>query len=164
MFDGISYKLSTRRRPSSTCFILSVESLLIRFVRNDLSKVTTWETLAIESFGSLVLRLARNTLPGAALRRRLEVSIATTTVLIRLLLKSSLDTPAYDMMQGTGRIYSGLTWHVTSLQTNEKKGLNSTPSRFIHIITETQEINQHITDEWLSLALNFTRVSRFSYC
>jgi hypothetical protein len=35
---------------------------------------------------------------------------------------SSLDTPAYDMMQGTRRIYSGLTWHVTSLpQTNEKR-------------------------------------------
>jgi len=35
---------------------------------------------------------------------------------------SSLDTPAYDMMQGTRRIYSGLTWHVISLpQTNEKR-------------------------------------------
>jgi hypothetical protein len=37
---------------------------------------------------------------------------------------SSLDTPAYDMMQGTRRIYSGLTWHghVTSLpQTNENR-------------------------------------------
>jgi len=34
----------------------------------------------------------------------------------------SLDTPAYDMMQGTRRIYSGLTWYVTSLpQTNEKR-------------------------------------------
>jgi len=35
---------------------------------------------------------------------------------------SSLHTPAYDMMQETRRIYSGLTWHVTSLsQTNEKR-------------------------------------------
>jgi hypothetical protein len=35
---------------------------------------------------------------------------------------SSLDTPAYDMMQGTRRIYFGLTWYVTSLpQTNEKR-------------------------------------------
>jgi hypothetical protein len=42
---------------------------------------------------------------------------------------SSLDTSAYDMMQGTRRIYSGLTWHVTSFtQTNErKKRPNSTP-------------------------------------
>jgi hypothetical protein len=44
---------------------------------------------------------------------------------------SSLNTPAYlpvrctqtgDMMQGTRRVYSGLTWHATSLaQTNEKR-------------------------------------------
>jgi hypothetical protein len=36
--------------------------------------------------------------------------------------KSVENTPAYNMMQGTRRIYSGLTWHVTSLpQTNEKR-------------------------------------------
>ncbi len=41
---------------------------------------------------------------------------------------SSLDTPAYDMMQGTRRIYSGLTWHVTSLsQTNEKRNTQIQP-------------------------------------
>ncbi len=35
---------------------------------------------------------------------------------------SSLDTPAYDMMQSTQGIYSGLTWHVTSLpHINEKR-------------------------------------------
>jgi len=28
---------------------------------------------------------------------------------------SPLDTPAYDMMQGTRGIYSGLTWYVSSL-------------------------------------------------
>jgi hypothetical protein len=66
LFDGTSYKLRTRPRPSSTCFILSVESLPIRSVRNDLSRVTTWETLATESFESLVIRFPRNTLPGAA--------------------------------------------------------------------------------------------------
>jgi hypothetical protein len=32
------------------------------------------------------------------------------------------DTSGYDMMQGTRRIYSGLTWHVVSLpQINEIK-------------------------------------------
>jgi len=35
---------------------------------------------------------------------------------------SSLDTSEYDMMQSTRRIYSGLTWHVTSFpHTNEKR-------------------------------------------
>ncbi len=41
---------------------------------------------------------------------------------------SPLDIPAYDMIQGTRRIYSGLTWHMDSLeQTNEKERLKSTP-------------------------------------
>jgi len=41
---------------------------------------------------------------------------------------SPFDTPAYNMMQGTWRIYSGLTWHVTSSsQTNQKETLNFNP-------------------------------------
>ncbi len=34
---------------------------------------------------------------------------------------SPLDTPTYDMMQGTRRIYSRLTWHVTSDPKQMKK-------------------------------------------
>ena len=40
---------------------------------------------------------------------------------------SSLDTPAYDMMQGTRRIYSGLTWHVTSLPETNETQTNTSP-------------------------------------
>jgi len=35
---------------------------------------------------------------------------------------SSLDTPAYDMMQSTRRIYSGLTWHAILLPQTIEKG------------------------------------------
>jgi hypothetical protein len=47
---------------------------------------------------------------------------------------SSLDTPAYDMMQGTWSIYYSLTWYVTSLP--QKK--NKTP--FGRIKSETELI------------------------
>ena len=45
---------------------------------------------------------------------------------------SPLDTPTYNMMQGFWRIYSGLTWHVTSSSHKQmkQKRLNSTPSLF----------------------------------
>ena len=39
-----------------------------------------------------------------------------------------LDTPAYDMMQGTRDIYSGLTWRVISLQQiNDKRNATIQP-------------------------------------
>ncbi len=47
---------------------------------------------------------------------------------------SSLDTPAYDMMQGTRRIYSGLTWHVTYYHKQmkiEKPNFNPVPLSLI---------------------------------
>jgi len=59
---------------------------------------------------------------GGLLQNRTESFQKPVSIGIVFKNVSSLDTSAYDMMQGTRRIYSGLTWHVTSLpQTNEKR-------------------------------------------
>ena len=59
---------------------------------------------------------------GGLLQNRTESFQKPVSIGIVFKNVSSLDTPAYDMMQGTRRIYSGLTWYVTSLpQTNEKR-------------------------------------------
>ena len=80
-----------------------------------------------QPFGNLFQRPAV-TGRGGLLQNRTEPFQKPVSIRIVFKNVSSLDTPAYDMMQGTRRIYSGLTWHVTSLpQTNEKKRLNSTP-------------------------------------
>jgi hypothetical protein len=48
------------------------------------------------------------------------------------------------MMKRTPRIYSGLTWHVASLQqTNEKKRLNST-SPFVLAILLNADLSNHL--------------------
>jgi len=65
---------------------------------------------------------------GGLLQNRTESFQKPVSVCIVFKNVSSLDTPAYDMMQGTRRIYSGLTWHVTSLpQTNEKRNAQIQP-------------------------------------
>jgi len=59
---------------------------------------------------------------GGLLQNRSESFQKSVSVGIVFKNVSSLDTPAYDMMQGTRGIYSGLTWHVISLpQINEKR-------------------------------------------
>ena len=57
-------------------------------------------------------------------------SLSRNRFLIGIVFKnvSPLDTPAYDMMQGTRGIYSGLAWHVTSFpQINEKRNAQIQP-------------------------------------
>lgn len=59
---------------------------------------------------------------GGLLQNRTESFQKPVSIGIVFKNVSSLDTSAYDMMQGTRRIYSGLTWHVTSFpHTNEKR-------------------------------------------
>jgi hypothetical protein len=59
---------------------------------------------------------------GALLQNRAESFNKSVSISIVFKNILSLDTPAYDVMQGTRRIYSGLTWHVTLLpQANEKR-------------------------------------------
>ena len=57
------------------------------FVRNERSRVRSWETLTIESRGSPLTLAGSKTLPGASASRRLPVRTATTTVRIPLWLK-----------------------------------------------------------------------------
>src|SRR5439155_27023824 len=75
--------------PKSTSSSFAFDSLPIRSVREDLSSVTSCETLATESLGSPVAFEARSTLPGASAQRRLLVRGAQTTVAIRLRLNES---------------------------------------------------------------------------
>jgi hypothetical protein len=59
---------------------------------------------------------------GALLQNRSEFFKKPVSIGIVFKNVSPLDAPAYDMMQGTRGIYSGLTWHVSSLpQINEKR-------------------------------------------
>ncbi len=59
---------------------------------------------------------------GGLLQNRTESFQKPVSIGIVFKNVSSLDTPAYEMMQGTRGIYSGLTWHVSSLpQINEKR-------------------------------------------
>ena len=65
---------------------------------------------------------------GGLLQNRAESFQKSVTIGIVFKNFSSLDTSAYDMMQGTRRTYSGLTWHVTSFpQTIEKETPNFNP-------------------------------------
>ena len=58
-------------------------------VRKSLSSVTTWETLATESFGSQEALAGTSTLPGASTSRRFAVKTTAMTVRVRLRLKAS---------------------------------------------------------------------------
>jgi hypothetical protein len=74
-----------RRIKSSCC----VETRPTRSVSHSRSRATICDTLATESFGSLVLRRGISTFPGASANRRLLVSGTQTIVAIRLRLKLS---------------------------------------------------------------------------
>lgn len=75
--------------PSKTRLLFSRESLPTRSVKEDLSKVTTCETFATESFGRPVRRASRSTFPGASAHFRLLVSGTQRTVAILLRLNGS---------------------------------------------------------------------------
>ncbi len=65
---------------------------------------------------------------GGLLQNRTESFQKPVSIGIVFKNVSSLDTPAYDMMQGTRRIYSGLTWHAISLpQINEIRNAQIQP-------------------------------------
>lgn len=64
-------------------------SLPTRAVRRFLSRLTIWDTLATESFGSPVRRAERGTFPGAKLHLRLLVKGTHTTVAMRLRFNAS---------------------------------------------------------------------------
>jgi len=83
------YRPSTTSIPESTKPSCARGNRPVLSVSNALSKVTTWETLATESFGSPVRRGESNTLPGARAHLTLLVSGTHTTVLIRLRLSAS---------------------------------------------------------------------------
>ncbi len=91
----------TSRMPSSTSLSLGSGSLPTRSLKKDLSSVTIWETFTTDSRPNFTLRLERDTLPGAAASFIFEVIAATTTVLMRLRLKSS------DCKMTTGRLNPG---------------------------------------------------------
>jgi len=55
-----------------------------RSIKNDLSKVNSWETLTTDSLDSRLCRRGSSTLPGAAAKLTLDVTTATRTVRIRL--------------------------------------------------------------------------------
>ena len=75
--------------PDSTNSNFAGGSFPTRAVRNDLSTVTIWETLATESLGSPVRRAERRAFPGAKLHFRLLVSGTHTTVEIWLRFRAS---------------------------------------------------------------------------
>jgi hypothetical protein len=80
---------STMSIPSKTRLLFSRASLPTRSVSEDLSKATTCETFATESFGRPVRRASRSTFPGASAHFRLLVSATHRTVAILLRLKGS---------------------------------------------------------------------------
>ena len=57
---------------------------------------------------------------GGLLQNRTESFQKPVSIGIVFKNVSSLDTSAYDMMQGTRRIYSGLTWHMNSFHHTKK--------------------------------------------
>ena len=75
--------------PSKTRLLFSRASLPTRSVSEGLSKATTCETFATESFGRPVRRASRSTFPGASAQFRLLVSGTHRTVAILLRLKGS---------------------------------------------------------------------------
>ena len=85
-----SYRSRTSLRPDSTLVTISPGSALTLSVRNDLSTVRICETLITESLGSPEALCSNMTFPGASSSRRLDVTAATTIVLIRLWLNGSL--------------------------------------------------------------------------
>jgi len=88
LLDG-AYRPSTTSIPESTKPSCAWGNLPLRAVSSALSKLTIWETLATESFGSPVKRGESVTLPGALAHLRLLVSGTQTTVAIRLRFSAS---------------------------------------------------------------------------
>jgi len=80
---------STTSMPAKTRSVFARESLPTRSVSNDLSRTTTCETFATESFGRPVSRPSRSTFPGAFAHFRLLVSGTHRTVAILLRLNES---------------------------------------------------------------------------
>jgi hypothetical protein len=83
------YRPSTTSMPESTKPRWARGNRPVLSVNSALSKVTTWETLATESFGSPVRWAESTTLPGALAHLVLLVSGTQTTVPIRLRLSAS---------------------------------------------------------------------------
>ncbi len=83
------YLPSTVSIPASTNSSLERGSLPRRAVRRSLSTLTTWDTLATESFGSPVRRAGRWAFPGAKAHLRLLVSGTQRTVAMRLRFNAS---------------------------------------------------------------------------
>jgi len=70
---------------------------------------------------------------GGLLQNRTESFQKPVSISIVFKNVSSPHTPAYDMMQGTRRIYSALTRHVLHYHKQMKiERLNSTPSHFAY--------------------------------
>lgn len=106
-----------------------------RPVRNDLSMVITWETLATEGFDRPVPRDASRTLPGASANRRLEVMKIAITVLMRLALNELAETMRYGL-QYPGPEPSGLgidAHQISPLRiTTSHAEANGTEARQLH--------------------------------
>jgi len=84
-----AYRPSTTSIPESTSPSCARGNLPVRSVSSALSRLTTCETLATESFGSPVKRGESITLPGALAHLRLLVSGTQIAVAIRLLFSAS---------------------------------------------------------------------------
>lgn len=95
------YSESTIRIPASISRRTSWGRFLTFWVRNDLSTVINWETLATDFFGSPEILLDRRTFPGAAANLKFDVMTTAITVRILLRLKSS------DCTIRNGRLYPG---------------------------------------------------------
>ncbi len=79
----------TTSMPESSSSVFAREIFPTRFARTALSRVTTCETFATESFGSPVAPAESSTLPGASAQTRLLVSGTQTTVAILLRFSAS---------------------------------------------------------------------------
>ena len=79
-----SYPPSTMSVPARTAASCLFEIQPTRSVSRLRSRVTSWETLATESLGRLVLRAGRATFPGASAQRRSLVRGTHTAVAMRL--------------------------------------------------------------------------------
>ena len=86
---ALDYLPRTRSIPESSNVSFECGSLLTRSVSRCLSIVTTWDTLATESFGSPVRRADKRRFPGANAHLRLLVNGTQITVPMRLRFKAS---------------------------------------------------------------------------
>jgi len=110
-----SQRPRTTSIPESTSSSFGRASLPVRSVRSVLSSVTSWETLATDSFGSPVALGGSRTFPGAVAHFRLLVKGTQTTVAIRLRLSASPWTTTTGRRKpGPEPLGSGRSAHQTS--------------------------------------------------